>query len=235
VIKQVLRVADGRRADVAARALIDAVKGIVFFATPHSGSADATWLDRLRIIAWPSASSLDLVRNNANLRDLNIWYKNWSAALPQKVFYEKQGTATGIIVADDSSDPGLPNVEPVGIDADHLTICKPTDPGDLVYVRTRDFFTDQILQNTTAGWTFGLHRTFDLPAPPRSRSNRLAPVAIRIGGVLLIAGVVAGVGVRALLRSSTITTPGVDSVKIQSIGPRPGAVFPANRSAEHST
>jgi hypothetical protein len=116
VVKQVLRAADGRRAYSAeTQAFLDSVKGLVFIATPHTGSVQATLLDKLRLIAWPSASTLDLVRNNANLRDLNIWYRNWSGSIHHKVFYEKQGTTAGIIVGDDSSDPGLLHVDPVAI------------------------------------------------------------------------------------------------------------------------
>ncbi len=95
--------------------LFESVKGIVFIATPHAGSVHATLLDKLRLIAWPSASTLDLVKNNASLRDLNVWYRNWSGAIRHKVFFEKQGTSAGIIVADDSSDPGLLHVDPVAL------------------------------------------------------------------------------------------------------------------------
>jgi hypothetical protein len=81
VMKQVLRAADGRRAyGLAEAAFRDSVKGVVFIATPHTGSPYAAVLDRLRLIAWPSASTLDLVKNNAGLRDLNIWYRNRSGA-----------------------------------------------------------------------------------------------------------------------------------------------------------
>src|SRR5215831_7013340 len=91
VVKQVLRAADGRRAySPEVQAFLNSVKGVVFIATPHTGSMQATLLDKLRLIAWPSASTLDLVRNNANLRDLNVWYRNWSGAIRHKVFYEKQ-------------------------------------------------------------------------------------------------------------------------------------------------
>jgi pimeloyl-ACP methyl ester carboxylesterase len=159
VVKQVLRAADGRRAYGAAEAaFLDSVKGVVFIATPHTGSLHATLLDRLQLVAWPSASTLDLVRNNANLRDLNVWYRNWSGTIRQKVFYEKQGTTAGVIVADDSSDPGLLHVDPVGIDADHLRICKPADASDLVYTRTRDFIVDEMVDEVNPSTVCGAFR-----------------------------------------------------------------------------
>ena len=55
VVKQVLRAADGRRAYSAeTQVFLDSVKGVVFIATPHTGSMQATLLDKLRLIAWPS-------------------------------------------------------------------------------------------------------------------------------------------------------------------------------------
>jgi tetratricopeptide (TPR) repeat protein len=145
LVKQVLRVVHDRSSyDAEALRLLASVKGVVFIATPHTGSSLATLLDKLRLLARPSASTLDLERNSAHLRDLNLWYRNWSGGLRHKVFYEKQGTAAGIIVADDSSDPGLLHVDPVGIDADHQSISKPRDAEDLLYVRTRDFVAETI-------------------------------------------------------------------------------------------
>ena len=197
LIKQVLRAADDRRDyDAEARALVEQVKGIVFLATPHLGSVHANLLDKLRLIAWPSASTADLVKNSANLRDLNVWYRNWSAAIRHKVFYEKQGTSAGVIVTDDSSDPGLLHVDPVGIDADHRTICKPAGARDLVYSRTRDFIADTIGSET--GRDHGTLQAFDLPPLPRQRSNRMLPIALRLA-VLLIFGFVLFTGVRQLL------------------------------------
>ena len=116
----------------------------------------------MRLIAWPSASTLDLVRNNANLRDLNVWYRNWSGSIRHKVFYEKQGTTAGVIVGDDSSDPGLLHVDPVGIDADHLDICKPADVSDLVYIRTRDFIADEIAPDVGLSAGYGTFQASDL-------------------------------------------------------------------------
>jgi tetratricopeptide (TPR) repeat protein len=198
VVKQVLRAADGRRAySPETQAFLNSVKGVVFIATPHTGSMQATLLDKLRVIAWPSASTLDLVRNNANLRDLNIWYRNWSGAIRHKVFFEKQGTTTGIIVSDDSSDPGLLHVDPIGIDADHLGICKPADANALVYVRTRDFIVDEIIPEVGSSTGYGTFQAFDLPKLPRTRSNRFAPIALRLA-VISIVGLLLFKGTEAL-------------------------------------
>ena len=198
VVKQVLRAADGRRAySPETQAFLASVKGVVFIATPHTGSMQATLLDKLRLIAWPSASTLDLVRNNANLRDLNVWYRNWSGAIHHKVFFEKQGTATGIIVADDSSDPGLLHVDPVGVDADHLGICKPADTNALVYVRTRDFIVDEIILDVGSSAGYGTFQAYDLPQLPRSRSNQVAPIALRLA-IISIVGLLLFKGTEAL-------------------------------------
>ena len=157
----------------------------------------ATLLDKLRLIAWPSASTLDLVRNNANLRDLNVWYRNWSGSVHHKVFFEKQGTTAGVIVGDDSSDPGLLHVDPVGIDADHLGICKPADANDLVYLRTRDFISDEIIPGVGSSAGYGTFQDSDLPNLPRSRSNRLVPIALRLA-IISIVGLLLFKGTEAL-------------------------------------
>jgi hypothetical protein len=219
VVKQVLRAADGRRAyGPAEAAFLDTVKGVVFLATPHAGSLHATLLDKLRLIAWPSASTLDLVKNNAGLRDLNVWYRNWSGVIHHKVFYEKRGTTAGVIVADDSSDPGPLHVDPVAVDADHVDICKPADDRDLVYARTRDFIVDEIVPGEMLNAAFGSLRRPDLPPLPRSRSHNLAPVAVRLA-VLLIAGLIAFKGAQALLfprdAARSVTTTGPQSPVIQ--------------------
>ena len=137
------------------------------------------------------------MRNNANLRDLNVWYRNWSGSIRHKVFYEKRGTTAGVIVGDDSSDPGLLHVDPVGIDADHLDICKPADVSDLVYIRTRDFIADEIVPDVGLSAGYGTFQASDLPKLSRSRSNQVAPIALRLA-IILIVGLLFFKGTQAL-------------------------------------
>src|SRR5262245_23428283 len=81
VIKQLLRTAESeaRHRDDAAK-LIARVEKVAFLGTPHAGAYLASWGDRLRIIIWPSAATTSLVRNDPNLRELNLWYREWAEA-----------------------------------------------------------------------------------------------------------------------------------------------------------
>ena len=199
VVKQLLRVADGRRAySPEAEAILTAMKGVVFLATPHTGSMQATLLDKLRLFAWPSDSTLDLVKNNGNLRDLNVWYRNWSGAIQHKVFYENQSTAAGMIVLPDSSDPGLLHVDPIRINRDHVKICKLPDDRDLVHIRTRDFIAEVISRTDRSAKTCGMLQEFDRPVLPAVRPNSLVPVALRLV-TLAAVGTIGFSGIQALV------------------------------------
>jgi pimeloyl-ACP methyl ester carboxylesterase len=142
LIKQLLRTADSmalQRSEVGA--LVKRVRRVVFVATPHSGAALATLVDRLRILVRPSLATASLVRNDPNLRDLNLWYREWSSAqhIEHLILTESRFTRfAGLIVKPDSSDPGLLS-RPIPIDADHITICKPIDRTSEVYVHVRNF------------------------------------------------------------------------------------------------
>ena len=145
IIKQLLRTADSMaRYDARARDLIERVGKVAFLGTPHSGAGLANWGDRLRILARPSAATASLVRNDPNLRDLNNWYRDWAndRGIAHLILTEsKSATILGMIVPPDSADPGLANVRPVAIDADHKGICKPADRTNDIYLLVRDFIT----------------------------------------------------------------------------------------------
>ena len=135
VIKQLLRKADvasHQRDDVAE--FLRRMHRVGFLATPHLGSGLSILMNRLRVILLPSAATDSMVRNDPNLRDLNQWYRDWSKkhGIEHLILTETQLHKAILVVKPDSSDPGLPE-QPIPIDADHITICKPKDRSSVIY------------------------------------------------------------------------------------------------------
>jgi len=159
VVKQLLRKAnDLRDARPEAATLIERVRGVVFIATPHNGSALADALALFKTLLRVSSAAQDLIKNDPALRDLNTWYRDWSVrhAIQHRVFFETIARAGVTTVDAGSADPGLLNAQPIAIDADHIQICKPADRDVLLYKSTRSFITKlipQVPRASTAGTT----------------------------------------------------------------------------------
>lgn len=147
IIKQVLRTAESisrQRGDAAE--FLKRVHRVAFLATPHSGSGLATLGDRLRIFIKPSAATQCLVRNDAFLRDLNFWYREWAAEqdIAHLILTENEPVRIlGLVVQPDSADPGLLS-RPIAVDADHATICKFKNRSSQIYLLIRDFLQRQV-------------------------------------------------------------------------------------------
>ncbi|MFD1045085.1 NACHT domain-containing protein, partial [Kibdelosporangium lantanae] len=120
-----------------------AARGVVFLATPHIGADMAKFLTRLKTVLRTTAASKDPVRNAAHLRDLNVWYRNWvhETGIGNLVFFEAYKTFGLQIVDASSADPGLAGADPIAVDADHFTICKPASRTTLAYGQVRRFVT----------------------------------------------------------------------------------------------
>ena len=194
VVKQMLRQANDqkdRRPEVAA--LLTRVKAVIFIATPHTGSAHATLLDKLRLLVWPSNSVNDLVKNDANLRNLNVWYRNWSAKeeISHLIFYETQGTAAGVIVDPGSGDAGLASVIPIPIDANHVSICKPFDKNALLYRRTMARIAELVKETAPKkkpkASAVPTLQVFDLPAIQQTYSRPWGPILLRLAVLVFVA------------------------------------------------
>ena len=146
VAKQMLRSAEGH-GEAAWQRIGENVAGIVFLATPHTGSRLADYLGGLaRIIGGrPTAVLRDLEANAAPLRDLNKWFQNYAhkRKLPVLAFFETHNTNGVRVVDETSADPGLPGVAPRPIDADHASIAKPATREALVYKRVLGFIAEQ--------------------------------------------------------------------------------------------
>ncbi len=122
------------------------VRGVVFLSTHHTGADLATLVRYLRFIFRSSVVIEDMTADAPILMELNIWYLNKfeELGIKNKVFFENWPTF-GFIVVDVSSGALIARGErPIGIDADHITICKPVNKYSLVYASTRDFVNEVI-------------------------------------------------------------------------------------------
>ncbi len=126
-------------------------KGVVFLATPHSGSDYAQFFYRLNSVMPIKASVTlrELEPNTPDLRDLGDWYRDDipNRKISTAVFYESKPVAgfSTLIVDEASCNPGLSGVTPIRVDADHLSICKPTTDQDLVYLSVGDFISQHLV------------------------------------------------------------------------------------------
>ncbi|MGV2880581.1 PGAP1-like alpha/beta domain-containing protein [Pantoea vagans] len=149
LIKQILRIAQDRK-DFSDEAnnLISRITGIAFIGTPHTGSDLSTLGNMLplRLVMSliklsPSAATLYLYRNNPDLRELNLWSRDWVRhyKTPTLSLGETKNTGfLGWVVKPDSSDAGFTEHLKL-VDKDHNSVCKPEDREDQVYQLIENF------------------------------------------------------------------------------------------------
>jgi len=149
VIKQLLRHASDQRSerkDVSS--FLTRVKKIVFLGTPHTGSSLATLSDKARVLLTNSGVTQSLKKNDPHLVGLKNWYKNWSVnyGVQNLALMEDRPTTYGWwifkksvwVVEPDSADPGVKE-DPIMVDADHYSICKPETKESEVYRHVSSF------------------------------------------------------------------------------------------------
>jgi hypothetical protein len=112
------------------------MKLAVFIATPHKGAALA---ETLRMCAPRISSSfIDTLSNDSGyLTNLNQSYRDLASAkdIATVAYFEKFKTKNlFLVVSEDSADPGAGKTRPVGIEADHIGICKPENKDALIYI-----------------------------------------------------------------------------------------------------
>lgn len=149
IIKQIMRIAHDRK-DISEEAnkLISRITGTAFIGTPHTGSDLSTIGNMLPVrLAMsliklsPSAATLYLYRNNPDLRELNVWSRDWlrQYKIPTLSLGESKNTGVlGWIVKPDSADAGF-NEHLILVDKNHSSICKPDDREDQVYQLIENF------------------------------------------------------------------------------------------------
>ncbi len=146
LVKQMLRHA-GDFGDPTWKAIQEQTRGIVFLSTPHSGANIASWLKYIGTLLRTTVSVEELEAHHPRLRELNTWYRNYDASsqkIKTLVFCEKEKIAGLLVVDETTADPGIPGVNPVPMDDNHVSICKPVSKETMLYQRTRQFITERI-------------------------------------------------------------------------------------------
>ncbi|WP_433294138.1 esterase/lipase family protein [Actinoplanes sp. CA-030573] len=128
-------------AGTAYSAVAEMTKGVVFLATPHTGSGTAKAVRALGSVYRGTPAVEDLVRNEPHLRQLNDRYRDWLdyRAIRTLAFFETQATGGLRVVDESSANPGIAKVRPIPVDANHVSICKPVSRRDVVYGQIRRF------------------------------------------------------------------------------------------------
>jgi tetratricopeptide (TPR) repeat protein len=149
LVKQMLREAVTSGTDEY-KNLGEATRGVVFLATPHTGSDLATIAHYLRTILRTTPVIEDMRDNAALLRTLNNWYiQNVdSLGIKNKVFFETRPTFGVTIVDESSGGMVVKGGTPIPIDANHVEICKPPNKSALVYTVTREFLAEILPKDT---------------------------------------------------------------------------------------
>jgi hypothetical protein len=135
-VKSVLRLAEsGASHSAEVASLLRRTRKIAFLGTPHFGSDQASWVNRLGALLRPRETTAGLSRNDAHLRDLNTWFRSYAATHGVEAIVLRETLRApflgipglgGIVVKADSADPGLaPATQVIPIVADHHGIVAP--------------------------------------------------------------------------------------------------------------
>jgi pimeloyl-ACP methyl ester carboxylesterase len=138
LVKQILRTGFDK-VDPRWEVLARAVRGVIFLATPHTGSNLADVAEVLGSILGPSAATSDLQMDGAKLRSLKEWYV-FNSVLQniETASYAESQAATlgpfriGVIVTHQSAEPGI-GKPTVLVDANHVSIVQPRGREDRIY------------------------------------------------------------------------------------------------------
>jgi len=116
---------------------LDVAKGtrlVCFIGTPHGGVALAGVINTLL----PGAGSKNLVLlsgDSGYLAALRTAYRDYAAKYEPitLAYYEKQKTKGVHLVDQNSADPGVTGTTPIGVEADHVSLCRPSSRASMLY------------------------------------------------------------------------------------------------------
>lgn len=152
LVKQMLRTADEYH-DRKFRNFVSSTAGIVFIATPHSGSNLANLGSALEPILRPTALTKALKANCPHLRELGTWYTENAERLgiSTRAFHETMETGPAQVVDATSANPNVKGCLIVPLDGDHFSICKPETKASPLYVGVKSFLLETMGNQSTVG------------------------------------------------------------------------------------
>ena len=132
--KRILRTAsDGQNA--AWKAIPKQTKAVFFLATPHTGAGLASAF-KFVIPRLTSSHIETLTNSTGTLTDLNEAYRVLAdgTGIQTQPYYETQPLKGPLlIVSKECADPGIPGCAPIPLEADHISICKPSSKDSLLF------------------------------------------------------------------------------------------------------
>jgi pimeloyl-ACP methyl ester carboxylesterase len=143
LVKQILRTAK-ESTDDAWHKIADNCRGVLFLATPHSGSSLADLLKAFSV-GFSSPHVDKLLKDTSELEELNESFRSFCKTRDIHVtaYYEMhKAHKLATIVEAKSADPGVNAAAPIPIDADHISICRPSGRHNVIYLSIRRKLSD---------------------------------------------------------------------------------------------
>ncbi|RCJ42490.1 hypothetical protein A6770_34590 [Nostoc minutum NIES-26] len=140
LVKKMLNSAKTFSRNESKKAVLKSTQGIVFLSTPHLGSDIAQWVKFLAGFL-TTVNVEELKAHAPQLRELDEWYRQNvdELRIKTKVYYETKPTSGVLIVNESSANPGIKDVKPIAVEADHDSIAKPKSEDTKVYLGVRQF------------------------------------------------------------------------------------------------
>jgi len=121
------------------------VKGAVFIAVPNAGAEIASFFDYVA----PRFSTVtieNLRKDEPNLLNLNRWFRDNARkhGIKTMAFFETRKTSGIHVVPESSADPNIEGTSVVGLDDDHISICKLQSPDSQLFDLTKEFVAKRL-------------------------------------------------------------------------------------------
>src|SRR5690606_4228218 len=121
----------------------DLTKAVIFMATPHHGANLANSVNLILALI-PTKSVKELKHGSAHLVDFASWFSTWGHPCSFSVApYFEIHNGTGILVVDKiTANPNVHGCAPTAVQADHISITKPSGRNAPVYKSICAFIRD---------------------------------------------------------------------------------------------